>query len=91
MNPVRPIWHYTYVLKSINNGKFYTGTTNNLRQRLAQHKKGLVRSTKYMLPIEMVYCEVCLDKNDAHRRERYLKTGPGKRYLKNRLKGGLTG
>lgn len=30
-------------------------------------------------------------KDDVYRKERYLKTGMGKKYLKNRLKGGLTG
>jgi len=47
MNPVRPVWFYTYVLM----------------------------------------CE----KTNTFRRERYLKTGMGKRYIKNRIKEGLTG
>ncbi|MBU4268842.1 MAG: GIY-YIG nuclease family protein [Acidobacteria bacterium] len=66
-------------------GKLYTGTTNNLIKRIYQHKNGLVSSTKYRLPIRLVYFEACLSREDAFRRERYLKTGMGKRYLKNRL------
>jgi len=42
-------------------------------------------------PVNLVYFEACLDKDDAYRRERYLKSGMGKRYLRNRLKKGLTG
>lgn len=91
MNPVRPNWHYTYVLQNIANGNFYTGATSNLKQRLKQHNDGLVFSTKSILPLQFVYFEACLNKNAAYRRERYLKSGMGKRYLKNRLKGGLTG
>ena len=91
MNPVRPQCYYTYVLKSEKNGKWYTGTTSNLDERLEQHNKGLTRTTKYMRPIELIYFEVCWNKDDAYRRERYLKSGMGKRYLKNRLRGGLTG
>ena len=91
MNPVRPCWFYTYVLKSHKDGKFYTGPTSNLKKRLKEHNSGLVSSTKYRSPFELIYFEACLNKDDAYRRERYLKTGVGKRYIKNRLKGGLTG
>lgn len=91
MNPVRPLWFYTYVLKCERTKTFYTGTTSNLEKRLEQHNAGHVYYTKSRLPVTLVYFEVCLDKYDAYRRERYLKTGMGKRYLKNRLKGGLTG
>jgi len=44
MNPVRPRWYYTYVLISNKNKEFYTGTTNNINQRVEQHNKGLVMS-----------------------------------------------
>lgn len=91
MNPVRPNWYYTYVLKSIKNGKLYTGTTNNLKQRLNQHDKGLGRSTRNMRPLKLIYVEACLNKEDAYHREKYLKSGMGKRYIRNRIKGGLTG
>ena len=83
MNPVRSLWFYTYVLKFNKTGNFYTGTTKNLKKRLQQHRKGAVRYTKNKLPVKLVYCEACFDKDDAYRRERYLKTGMGKRYIKN--------
>lgn len=34
----------------------------------------------------IMYYEACIDKDDARARETYLKSGMGKRYLKNRLK-----
>ena len=91
MSPVRPEWFYTYVLKSQKDRKLYTGVTNNLKRRVAQHNAGLVRSTKSRMPFELIYFEACLAKIDAYAREKYLKSGMGKRYLRNRLKGGLTG
>ena len=91
MNPVRPLWYYCYVLQSTYNGKFYTGVTKNLKLRLEQHNKRLVRTTKYMVPLKLIYFEGYMNKDDAYRRERYLKSGMGKRDLRNRLKGGLTG
>jgi putative endonuclease len=91
MIPVRPFWFYTYVLKSEKTGTFYTGATSNLKKRLEEHNKGKVYYTRNKTPVKLIYCEACLNKEDAYRRERYLKTGMGKRYLKNRLKKGLTG
>ena len=103
MNPVRPLWYYTYVLESKKTGSFYTGTTNKLKQRIHQHNKGFVFSTKHQRPLALIYFEGCLDKSAAFRRERYLKSGMGKRYIKNRIgifrkklvsnikEGGLTG
>ncbi|MDP2923405.1 MAG: GIY-YIG nuclease family protein [Candidatus Omnitrophota bacterium] len=89
MNPVKP-WYYTCVLLSKKTGEFYTGATANLKKRMIEHNNGLVYSTKFKRPLQLVYFEACLDKDDAFRRERYLKTGMGKRYLRNRLRGGLT-
>jgi len=77
---------YTYVIRSNKDKKFYTGTTNNLRKRLNEHNEGKVISTKNRGPFELIYFESCINSDDAFTRERYLKTGMGKRYLKNRLK-----
>ncbi len=78
--------HYVYVLKSSKDGKFYTGCTEDLRKRFKDHNDGKVISTKGRGPFELVYYEASKDKIDAFTREKYLKTGMGKRYLKNRLK-----
>ena len=91
MSPVRPKWFYTYVLMGQKDKKFYTGVTNYLQRRVEQHNTGLVLSTKQRVPLKLIYFEACLDKYDAYRREKYLKTGMGKRFLRNRLRGGLTG
>jgi len=65
---------------------FYTGYTSDLKNRLLQHQFGKVKSTKYRLPVQLIYFEGCLNQQDATRREKYLKSGNGKIYLKNRLK-----
>ena len=77
--------NYSYVLLSGKDGKFYIGSTGDLRERLQQHNKGLVPSTTYRRPLRLVYYEACLSADDARRRERFLKTGRGGRYLKQRL------
>lgn len=83
--------YYTDVLLSLNDGKFYTGYTKNLRRRLEEHKNGEVASTKDRRPLELIYFEGCLSQADALHREKYLKTYHGKMFIRNRLKFYLTG
>jgi len=83
--------YYTYVLKSMKDGDFYTGFTENIKLRFEQHNKGLVESTKDKGPFKLIYYEACLHKDDAIKREKYLKTYHGKMFLKRRLKSYLTG
>jgi len=78
--------YFVYVLKSQKDGELYTGFTSNLERRLLEHNQGLEISTKSRIPFELIYYEWCIDKKDAIRREKYLKSGWGKRYLKLRLK-----
>jgi putative endonuclease len=77
--------HYAYVLSSEKDRRFYTGTTSDLRNRLKQHAQGRVTSTEYRRPLRLAYYEACHSPDDAHRRERYLKSGRGGRYLKQKL------
>jgi len=70
---------------------FYVGFTIDLKLRFEQHNKGLVESTEDRGPLNLVYYETCLDKNDAIHREEYLKSYDGKMFLKRRLKSYLTG
>ena len=80
---------YTYVLLSERDGRFYTGSTGDLRMRFRDHNAGHVHSTAYRRPLHLLYYEACLNIGDARRRERFLKTGKGKRYPNNRLKESL--
>ena len=82
---------YVYVLRSTKDGQFYVGMTRNLRARLLAHNNGQVTSTKRRVPLELIYWEGCLNESDAARREKYLKSAWGKRYIKSRLRQYLTG
>ena len=82
---------YTYVLRSDRDGHWYAGTTRDLRARVAQHRSGAVRSTALRRPMKLICYEARWSLSDAFRRERFLKTGKGKRYLRNRLSSQLAG
>jgi len=77
---------YTYIIRSKKNGKWYTGFTQNLRKRFKEHNNNKIFSTKGRGPFELIYYEACVNEQDARIREKYLKSGFGKRYLKSRLK-----
>jgi putative endonuclease len=74
------------VLISKKDKEFYIGFTKNLEKRFEEHGKGLIASTAHRRPLKLIYYEVCLNENDAIRREKYFKTGFGRRFLRNRIK-----
>jgi putative endonuclease len=86
-----PNFCYVYVLRSIKDENLYVGLTRDLRARLETHNRGQVPSTKHRVPFDLIYWEGCVNESDAARREKYLKTAWGKRYIKSRLRRYLTG
>ncbi len=78
-------YFYVYVLISERDQLLYTGYTTDLEERLNQHNSGKVQSTKYRLPLRLIYFEGCTNQQDATKREKHLKSGFGKMYLKKRL------
>ncbi len=78
--------YIVYVLESLKDGKRYIGFTTNFKRRLKEHQEGLVFATKSRLPLRLIYFEGCLNEEDAQRREIYLKTTRGRRFLAKRLK-----
>ena len=84
-NTTSRMFFFVYVLESLKDNKRYIGYTNNLKNRLKEHEDGKNFSTKPRLPFKLIYFEGCLDESDARRRERYLKTTQGRRFLGLRL------
>ena len=77
---------YVYCLESKKFDEHYFGYTDNLKKRLKEHNQGLNFSTKRYLPWKLIYYEACMNRDDATRREKYLKTNQGRRMLKLRIK-----
>ena len=76
---------YVYILKSLSDNRFYTGSTEDVAGRLKKHNQGKVRSTKSRRPFELIYQEVYETRTEARKRENYLKSGAGRRFLLNKL------
>lgn len=77
---------YVYVLHSIADRGLYIGYSTDLRKRLSEHKRGASCATSYRGPWKMIYYEAYLDRQDAEGRERYLKSGSGRKFLKVQLR-----
>jgi putative endonuclease len=84
-------YYWVYVLRSLKDGKKYTGYTKDLPSRFELHQQGKVKSTKDRRPFELIYFEGFINQQDATKREKYLKTHYGKMFLGNRLKSYFTG
>jgi putative endonuclease len=78
-------YYYTYVLLSKKDGRLYIGWTDDLLSRVKKHNNGEVPSTLNRRPFELVYYEACLSRDNAIKREKVLKTGFGRKYLKTRI------
>lgn len=74
---------YVYVLKSVNRKYLYVGLTNNVARRVGQHETGREKTTAPYRPFELVLVEGFPDRSAVREREKYLKSGVGKEYLKN--------
>jgi len=79
------MFFYTYILKSKKDGNLYIGFTSDLKKRITEHNNKKVEATKNRVPLELVYYEACRCQKKAVKRERYFKTGFGRRFLKNRI------
>lgn len=77
---------YVYILFSLKDGKLYIGFTNNLRHRLTLHANGKVDATKNRLPVKLIHYEYFINEKDAKAREKFLKSGYGRKQFKEILK-----
>ena len=78
--------YFVYVLQSRKDGSLYTGFTNNVDRRVKNHNSGLNVSTRLKGPWLLIYSESYIIKEDALGREKFLKSGRGKKYLDHQLK-----
>jgi putative endonuclease len=77
--------YFVYILKSQIRKYFYVGLTNNAERRFQQHQAGRERTTRAYRPFELVQVEMYATRQEARKREKYLKSGIGKEWLKSFL------
>lgn len=73
-----------YVLKSLRNNKRYIGyTSKDVKIRLKEHNTGSNKFTSQNGPFVVLFSEVLLNKTSAIKREKFLKSGQGRKFLDN--------
>lgn len=73
--------YYVYVLQSELDHGLYIGFSTDLRRRLRQHEGGESQATAHRGPWQLIYYEAYRFRQDAEGREKFLKSGAGRRYL----------
>ena len=81
-----PSVFYVYVLRSESDSGFYIGFSTNLRARLRQHQDGESFATSHRGPWKLIYYEAYSEREDAEGREKFLKSGAGRRFLRAQLR-----
>ncbi len=77
------MYYYVYSIRSIKSNQIYVGITKNLENRIKDHNLGRTKSTKYYRPWVLFYSEELTSRIAAREREKKLKSGFGKEFLKN--------
>jgi len=72
---------YLYAIKSLQKKYRYVGITDNLERRIRQHNSGYNKNTKAFAPFEIILIEHYKDYLEARKREKFLKSGQGRKFL----------
>jgi putative endonuclease len=76
--------YYSYILKSLKDGRYYYGSTEDVNRRLLKHNNGDVKSTKGRRPFEIHFVEAHVNRSLAFKREVFYKSIEGYIYLKEK-------
>jgi len=76
--------YHVYIIEN-ETGNWYIGYTTNLRRRISEHNNHKNVSTSKSKKWRLIYCETYSNKMDALGREKFLKSGAGRRFLKKQL------
>ena len=77
-----------YVLRSLSSNILYVGMTQDIERRIAEHNAGKSKFTSGHIPWVVLYKEPCPDSTSARKREKYLKSAAGKRFIQKILQAG---
>jgi putative endonuclease len=76
---------FVYALKSKKDGDIYIGSGQDVPERIRRHNAGDYRYTKGHRPWVLIYKEPCRTRSEAVKQERFLKSGVGRKSLKEKL------
>jgi putative endonuclease len=78
--------YHVYIIESQKDFGWYIGFTSDLRRRFEEHNQHKNISTSSRGSFKLIYYEAYLDKRDTLGREKFLKSGAGRKFLKKQMK-----
>ncbi len=72
---------FVYVIRSLMHKYRYVGITKDLEDRLLRHNSGRNKSTSPFTPFKLVYSETYGSYEEARKREKFFKSGAGRKFL----------
>ncbi|MEK7065812.1 MAG: GIY-YIG nuclease family protein [Patescibacteria group bacterium] len=76
------VMYYVYAISSRKKSYIYVGISDNPERRVEQHNRGYNKTTRPYLPFVIILVDRFNTRKEAREREKYLKSGVGKEYLK---------
>ena len=73
--------YFVYILRSVKDGSFYIGYSQNIEDRLWEHNIGRTGYSSKRRPWELIYKEEYASSTEALKREKYLKSLKSKKYI----------
>ncbi|HSL88737.1 MAG TPA: GIY-YIG nuclease family protein [Ignavibacteriaceae bacterium] len=77
--------YFVYALSSLLRNYIYVGQTDNIERRFIEHNNGKNKTTRPYRPFKLIYTEEFTSRKEAREKEKYLKSGSGKEFLKRLL------
>ena len=72
---------FVYILRSIEDGSYYIGSTQDLLSRLERHNQGRSGYTKSNRPWELIYHEEYPNRSSAMKREKEIKKRKSREFI----------
>ena len=78
---------FTFTCSTLSKTRVFTSPSpRDLKRRMAEHEHGASLATKYRGPWKLIYYDAYIDRQDAEGRELYLKSGGGRKFLRQQLR-----
>ena len=77
--------YYVYILLNDSETRTYTGVSDNIDKRLAEHNAGRVKSSSPYRPYRIAHFEGFKSLKEAREKERFYKSTTGRRRIKEKV------
>jgi putative endonuclease len=74
--------YFAYAISSVDRDYIYAGISDNVERRVDQHNNGYEKTTRPYRPFRLIYTEKFNTRIDSRKKEKFLKSGLGKQYLR---------